>query len=360
MSLAQKQRSIIMAIVIGTLGLIAMVFLWSSEQVPVLVIQIDAGSAVLTGIVLVAGMSVTYLHGRSFRRQENGNAETRIHELEARLKESEENIRSLERSYRDEVETQIRQLMEENKTANANLEDLRNAALLFIHRISSDFSKSLSVKLDDFIPFNAFVKDTDSLKKVTEYRYELYSIAKDLRLTGRTFNLWLDMQKGDIKSYFRPVQINHLLNEILDEVLRSYDHFRPNCEAQLAPLILTVQGYQDALYQALYIMLDNAIKYSVSKNNDPTHIQKVVINSASDGTWAIITVTDNGVGIPEKQIALVVSELFTRGYNVGATSGMGIGLKVAKYIVERHSGEITLASQEGIGTQVTIRLLLAR
>jgi signal transduction histidine kinase len=77
-------------------------------------------------------------------------------------------------------------------------------------------------------------------------------------------------------------------------------------------------------------------------------------NSATD--WAVLTVTDEGIGIPAADLPHVF-ERFRRGRNVvGRIAGTGIGLSGAKAIVEQHGGTIAIASREGAGTTVTVRL----
>ena len=73
--------------------------------------------------------------------------------------------------------------------------------------------------------------------------------------------------------------------------------------------------------------------------------------------WAEITVRDTGIGIPAADLPSIF-EPFTRGSNTQSITGTGVGLAVARRIVEEHGGSIHIASQEGAGTTVTVRLPL--
>jgi signal transduction histidine kinase len=74
------------------------------------------------------------------------------------------------------------------------------------------------------------------------------------------------------------------------------------------------------------------------------------------GPWAVLTVRDTGLGIPEPDLPRVF-ERFHRGSNVvGRIPGMGIGLAGSRAIVEQHGGAITVESQEGAGTTFAVRL----
>lgn len=99
-----------------------------------------------------------------------------------------------------------------------------------------------------------------------------------------------------------------------------------------------------------YNLISNAIKYS----NDGGQI---TINANLIENHLKIAFIDDGIGIPEKQQALIFKR-FTRGTNVTnkGIPGTGIGLMLSKKIVELHGGEITIESKENIGSKFTIIL----
>jgi len=103
-------------------------------------------------------------------------------------------------------------------------------------------------------------------------------------------------------------------------------------------------------------LLSNAIKYSPGGAS-----VDVVVRADRDGDgarWAVLTVTDRGLGIPADDLPHVF-ERFRRARNVvGVIAGTGIGLSSARYLVEQHGGTIELTSREGEGTTVTVRLPL--
>jgi signal transduction histidine kinase len=78
-----------------------------------------------------------------------------------------------------------------------------------------------------------------------------------------------------------------------------------------------------------------------------------------EGNDAVLTVRDQGVGIPAADLPRVF-ERFARARNVvGRIGGSGIGLAAVKQIVEEHGGAIAVESEEGAGSTFTIRLPLA-
>ena len=106
----------------------------------------------------------------------------------------------------------------------------------------------------------------------------------------------------------------------------------------------------DRIIQAIRILIDNAIKYTPPGG-------EIRVSASCSDRLATITVQDTGVGIPTEDIP----HIFDRFYRVDrartrATGGTGLGLPIAKAIVEAHGGRISLASQTGVGTLVTIVL----
>jgi signal transduction histidine kinase len=115
---------------------------------------------------------------------------------------------------------------------------------------------------------------------------------------------------------------------------------------------MTIHVDPDRMRQVVDNLLSNALKYSP----DGTDIDVVV--TRADG--AIMTsVIDSGIGIPRDEIPQLF-ERFHRARNVSSRyyGGLGLGLYIARAIVEAHSGSIAVESEEGEGSRFTIRLPL--
>ena len=109
-------------------------------------------------------------------------------------------------------------------------------------------------------------------------------------------------------------------------------------------------GDRDRMEQVVTNIVSNAVKYTPSGG-------RVDVVCGASYTQAYIRVTDNGIGIPEKD----QSRIFERFYRVDKarsreSGGTGLGLAIAKELVELHGGKISLKSKEGKGTTVTITL----
>ncbi len=117
-----------------------------------------------------------------------------------------------------------------------------------------------------------------------------------------------------------------------------------------APEMPAVNGDQDRIEQVLVNIVSNAIKYTPERGT-------VQVECAARLTEAVVTVTDDGIGIPEADLP----RIFERFYRVDKArsrkmGGTGLGLAIAREIVEAHGGRITIKSGKGKGT--TVRILL--
>lgn len=116
---------------------------------------------------------------------------------------------------------------------------------------------------------------------------------------------------------------------------------------------LTVQGDTVSLAEALIILLDNAVKYSPEKT-------EVTVSATKGQKHISITVQDHGTGIKATELPYIF-ERFYRADTARSkqqTNGYGLGLAIAKTIIDRHNGKITVHSSPGKGSQFTIQLPL--
>jgi signal transduction histidine kinase len=105
------------------------------------------------------------------------------------------------------------------------------------------------------------------------------------------------------------------------------------------------------MIQALDNIVDNAIKYSTTEKH-------LTVKGTATAKSVTLTVRDRGTGIARKDLSRVF-ERFYRGGNV-TSSGSGLGLPIAKRIVEGHGGRIEVRSTVGSGTEVHVTLPIGR
>ena len=146
----------------------------------------------------------------------------------------------------------------------------------------------------------------------------------------------------------RPVELDMVIAEALDRC-RMKANARGITLAFTGTRGLSVYGDEDLLVTALRNLLENAVAYSPERTRVVVSLQK-----ASDGN-AELSVTDQGIGIPERDL----ERIFERFYRVDparsrATGGTGLGLAIVKHVMAAHNGRVTVRSVEGSGSTFTL------
>ncbi len=107
---------------------------------------------------------------------------------------------------------------------------------------------------------------------------------------------------------------------------------------------LLINGDREAIYEAIVILIDNAIKYC-----DSEKYVKMKVNHTETHSW--IEVEDHGIGIPKDRL----NQIFDKFYRISdkdiyKTQGAGLGLSILKHIMDAHNGQIKVESQVGKGS----------
>ena len=115
-----------------------------------------------------------------------------------------------------------------------------------------------------------------------------------------------------------------------------------------------VRSTRDELYQIIYNLTDNAVKY----DRDGGHVE---IRLKRDRGWAVLTVADDGVGVPQEDLSLI----FQRFYRVDkarsrAAGGTGLGLAIVRDTVEKRGGSVQADNRPEGGAVFTVRWPLCR
>jgi two-component system, OmpR family, sensor histidine kinase SenX3 len=117
---------------------------------------------------------------------------------------------------------------------------------------------------------------------------------------------------------------------------------------------LRIRGDRRQLISAVGNLIENAVKYS-----DPGTTVQVRATRADE--WIEISVTDQGVGIPQRDL----DRVFERFYRVDrarsrSTGGTGLGLAIVRHVASNHGGDVSVTSVEGQGSTFVLRLPLSR
>ena len=185
--------------------------------------------------------------------------------------------------------------------------------------IRSDFIKDLNHEIDRL---TAIVTDLLTLTRMDGKRMELHPESLDLsELTAESVRLL--QPNAD--------QRHHAL------------------VTRIVPGII-IRGDKSKLGQVIYNLTENAIKYTPDGG-------RIAVTLIQRGKLAVLSVQDNGVGIPKEDIA----HIFDRFYRVDKArsreaGGSGLGLSIVRQLVELHGGRVTVESQFGHGSTFTVEL----
>jgi PAS domain S-box-containing protein len=117
------------------------------------------------------------------------------------------------------------------------------------------------------------------------------------------------------------------------------------------PRALELSGDRSWLERALVNVIGNALKYA--PGDSPVRIML-----AAEGEAAVVTVTDEGPGIPADELHLVFQRFYRASNTRRRVEGSGLGLFIARKVVEAHGGEASVQSEVGRGTTIRFRLPL--
>lgn len=235
-------------------------------------------------------------------------------------------------------------------TFNLMLERLETA-----FAVQKDFISNASHELRT--PLTAITGQIDVLlmkeRSTAEYRDATEAVLEDIKNLNRLIDRLLLMAHASsesAKTGFREVRVDEILWQSRDELLRyqrgyevtiSLDETISDIENMM------VMGDDQLLRSAVTNIMENGCKYSPDKSVD--------VGLSNTSGSLTISFRDRGPGIPEYDMGRIF-EPFYRGSVAGKVKGHGIGLSLAKKIIDIHQGEITVRSEPGMGTEIIISL----
>lgn len=119
----------------------------------------------------------------------------------------------------------------------------------------------------------------------------------------------------------------------------------------MLPTPLPIKGDEIQLQQVVLNLIVNAMDAMASI---PPAKRRITVSTARDGNSAYLSVTDAGPGIPVDRLKEVFEPFFTT-----KREGMGMGLSIARTIVEAHGGQLWAENEAGRGATFRVRLPLA-
>jgi signal transduction histidine kinase len=151
-----------------------------------------------------------------------------------------------------------------------------------------------------------------------------------------------------------PVDMQHLLTVLVERVRPAIGRKQQDLRFVPVPASMFVYGDPQYMARAIHKVLENATRFT------PPH-GTVTVSISVQGTWVVLRVNDTGPGIDPDKLPFIFDRFF-RGDEARTQSadkaGNGLGLAIAKKIIDLHGGQIAVESMEGKGSTFTICLPL--
>lgn len=167
-----------------------------------------------------------------------------------------------------------------------------------------------------------------------------------LELLAKTL-LSLARYQEQIKIDFRQVSLQDVIVEAYEKLEKKAKDKQITFNNKLEEV--SINGSKQSLVELFIILIDNAIKYSKNKS-------EISITVAKEKNKALVTIEDHGIGIKACDVPYIFNRFYRadQSRNKDKISGYGLGLSIAKEIVDLHKGEIKVSSVIGKGSKFTI------
>lgn len=211
----------------------------------------------------------------------------------------------------------------------------------------------LKTPLTSVLGYLNLLHDDPGLTGEQRVKYTAIALDKANRL-GELIGEFFDITRMDFAALGEKgelIQLSLLLEQLSDEFYPAFAEKDLTCRTDIAPR-LTVRGDADKLARVFDNVLRNAVNYSTPGG-------EVEIQASERERWTEIAIRNQGLEIPEQEL----TNIFQKFYRLDQarstrTGGAGLGLAIAREIVERHGGTIR-AESDGKRTSFVIRLPLA-
>ena len=182
----------------------------------------------------------------------------------------------------------------------------------------------------------------ESLERIIEQSDQATRLVDDLLFMARA-------DAGEPRLKIRPVSVSSLLGPVCGDFSAKAGKRKVTLEQSFEDENAVVMGDPGRLRQVFAILVDNALQYSQKGGT-------VVVSLERNDLEVVVTVRDDGIGLTKEEAQQAFQRFFRGGQAQGHARGTGLGLPVAKAIVEAHKGSITLQGQPGKGAVATVVL----
>lgn len=250
------------------------------------------------------------------------------------------------RNYTSHLEATVAKRTQRLKEALSREIELNELKTKFLSMVSHEFKTPLSAILTSATLVGKYKESKNQEKR----QKHLQTITSEVKHLNNILNDFLSIEKFEKGKEIYNLT-NFSLSKVIDEVIYNANMILKSGQRIGYPKDvdeLVICQDEKIIYLALTNLLYNSIKYS----SEDTFIDLQVTLTKDS---LILKVTDEGIGIPEKDQKFIFDRYF-RAENVLLTQGTGIGLNIVKTHIEALGGSINFESEEHVGTTFTVVL----
>jgi len=254
-------------------------------------------------------------------------------------------------SDRKQVEEERQELLEREREARKDAERANFAKQEFLATLSHELRTPLSTVLIWAHVLKLKADEPEQVRRAAEV------INQNARAQSQMISELLDMSRidsGKVRLEVQPIDVGEVVNAAVTAVLPAAEAKEIRISRIIEPMAGTVRGDPNRLQQILWNLLSNAIKFTPNGG-------RVQVAVARVESHAEITVSDTGKGVPAEFLPYVF-ERFRQADSSHSREhgGLGLGLSIARQLVELHGGRINATSAgPDRGTSFTVELPLA-
>ena len=241
------------------------------------------------------------------------------------------------------VEERTHELQEMNQALEASNYELQQFASVASHDLKEPLRK---IQL-----FGTILRDRHLGNNPDALQYMERIVSSSERM-ARLISDLLKYSRLSADNTFEPVDLNAIINEILADLELSVKDAEADIKVEQMPVVEAIPGQ---IRQAFQNIISNALKFRRPGVRAEIHVKADLVqekdfdsSSAENGTFCRIIIRDNGIGFNEMYLPKIFT-LFQRLHSADAYEGTGIGLSIAKKVIEKHQGIISAQSKEEEG-----------
>jgi two-component system CheB/CheR fusion protein len=257
----------------------------------------------------------------------------------------------------DVLEQRVQERTLELQRSNQDLESSNNELMQFASIASHDLKEPLR----KIHIFSTLIRDRYFQNEPHGASDYLDRIIRSSSRMTKLINDLLNYSRLSAESLFTATNLNQIVEEVLTDIELAVDDKDAKILVESLPVVEAIPGQMRQIFQNL---ISNSLKFC--REGVPPRVEigceliqelKIDAPRAEQGPYVRITLKDNGIGFDE-QYAAKIFTIFQRLHSREKYDGTGIGLAIAKKIIEKHNGIISAFSKEGEGATFVIVLPL--